>query len=51
MKKKWDIKKDISYQYVGQEVPQLLSVLNTRCKEVEMVEDLAAVRDIVEEDI
>ena len=50
-KKKEDSKKVISYQYVGQEVPQLLPVFNTQCKDVEMVEDLAAVRDIVEEDI
>jgi hypothetical protein len=49
MNKKGDSKKNISYQYVGQEVPQLLSVLNTQCEDVEMVEDLVAVRDIVED--
>ena len=36
--------------YVGQEVPRL-SILNTQCKDVEMVEDLAAVWDTVEENI
>ena len=51
MKKKGDSKKDISYQYVGQKVPQLVPVFNTQCKDVEMVEDIAAVRDIVEDDI
>ena len=40
MKKKGDSKKVISYQHV---VPHLLLVLNTRCKDVEMVEELAAV--------
>ena len=51
MNKKGDSKKNISYQYVGQDVPHMLSVLNTQCEDVEMVEDLAAVRDIVEENI
>ena len=46
-KKEEDSKKVISYQYVGQEVPQLLPVFNTQCKDVEM-EDLAAVRVIVD---
>jgi len=49
VKKKGDSKKNISYQYVGQEVPQLL-LINTQSKNVEMVEDQAAVRDIVEDD-
>jgi hypothetical protein len=49
--KKGDSKKNISYRYVGQEVPQLLFALNTQCEDVEMEEDLAAVRDIVEENI
>ena len=34
--------------YVGQEVPRL-SILNTQCKDVEMVEDVGAVRDTVED--
>ena len=51
MKKKGDSKKNISYHYVGLEVPQLLSVLSTQCEDVEMVEDLAAVWDTVEENI
>ena len=49
MKKKGDSKKNISYHYVGQEVPHLLSVLNAQ--DVEVVAELAAVRDIVEVNI
>jgi len=50
VKKKGERKKNISYLYVGQEVPQLLSLINTQSKDVEMVEDQVAVRDIVEDD-
>ena len=44
--KKGDSRKNISYHYKGQEVPHL-SILTTQCTDVEMVEDIVAVRDIV----
>jgi hypothetical protein len=47
MQKKGDSRKNISYHYTGQ-VPHL-SILTTQCEDVEMVEDLIAVRDIVED--
>ena len=47
MQKKGDSRKNISYHYIGQ-VPHMSS-LNTQSEDVEMVEDLVAVWDIVED--